>query len=227
MRIYLNFKEALSEMKRDLVEMGVRTHPRTYQDRVVKDNPNFDTLEINNYIYTVTHPSFKDLRPTQPWAEEEFRERISGNSLNPGEAWKKREKLWSQFLGVDGKFSYTYSERLSLCSQIGRVIDHIKKDPDSRQLYISIWKTEVDIARIGGWARVPCTLGYYFKMIQGRLDMTYLQRSADFVTHLENDIFLSFYLQSYIASVAEVLVGNYCHWIGSLHIFKKDGEGVF
>ena len=226
MRIYLNFKEALSEMKRDLVEMGIITHSRTYQDKRVAEDSNFDTLEINNYIYTVTHPSFKDLKPTQPWANLESEERISGDSVNPGEAYKERPEVWNQFLEGDNKFSYTYSERLGDYFQIGHIIDGIKRDPDSRQLYIAIWNPK-DVVRIGIRIRIPCSLGYYFKMVQGRLDMTYLQRSADFVTHLENDIYLSFSLQKYIAARAEVLVGNYCHWIGSLHIFKKDSEGVF
>lgn len=226
MRIYLNFREAKSEMKRDLVEMGIITHPKTYQDKNVEGNSDFDTLEINNYIYTVTHPSFKDLNPTQPWANSEFEERIAGNFVNPGEAYKNRSEVWNQFLEEDGKFSYTYSERLDDYSQIGHIIDGIKRDPDSRQLYIAIWSPK-DIVRIGIRIRIPCSLGYYFKMVQGRLDMTYLQRSADFITHLENDIYLSFSLQKYIAARAEVLVGNYCHWIGSLHIFNKDCKGVF
>jgi len=226
MRIYQNFKEALSEIKRDLVEMGVKTHSITYQDKIVGDDPEFETLEINNYIYTVTQPKFGDLNPTQPWVEEEFLERISGNSVNPGHAYKKRPGVWVQFLEENGRFSYTYSERLDLHHQIEHVVDRIRIDPDSRQLYIAIWNPR-DVTFIGREIRVPCSLGYYFKMVQGRLDMTYLQRSADFVTHLENDVFLSYYLQSYIATAAEVLVGNYCHWIGSLHIFKKDGEGVF
>ena len=226
MRIYQNFKEALSEIKRDLVEMGVRTHPRTYQDKVVEDDPGFDTMEINNYIYTVTNPKFKDLNPTQPWADEELLERVSGNSVNPGEAYKKRPKVWEQFLEEDGRFSYTYSERLDFHHQVEHIADRIRIDRDSRQLYIAIWNPK-DVTFIGKGVRDPCSLGYYFKMVQGKLDMTYLQRSADFVTHLENDIFLSYYIQSYIATAAEVLIGNYCHWIGSLHIFKKDGKGVF
>ena len=226
MRMYLNFKEALSEIKRDLVEMGIRTHSKTYQDKLIEGDSEFETLEVNNYIYTVTHPSFRDLSPTQPWADEEFRERISGNHVNPGEAWKKRKDIWRQFLEEDGKFSYTYSERLDMYFQIEHIIDRIKKDNDSRQLYIAIW-TPRDITSMGIQIRIPCTLGYYFKMVQGRLNMTYLQRSADFVTHLENDIYLSYNLQAYIASAAEVLGGNYSHWIGSLHMFKKDAKGVF
>ena len=229
MRIYKNFKEALSEIKRDLVETGVKVHPKTYQDKNVENDPDFEAWEIANYVYTVTKPKPRDLKPTQPWADLEFEERLSegmGEGVNPGEAYKRRREVWDQFLN-QGKFAYTYSERLSLCNQIYRIVERIKEDPDSRQLYISIWQVVPDITRIGGWARVPCSLGYFFKMNQDKLDITYLQRSADFVTHLENDIYLAHLLQVYVSGRAEVPVGNFTHWIGSLHIFKKDGKGVF
>lgn len=227
MRIYQNFKEALSEMKRDLAEMGITTHPKSYQDRLIKGNVNFATKEITNYIYTVSRPKLSELKPTQPWADAEFSERVSGESVNPGHAYKERLEVWEQFLDLTGRFSYTYSERLDLHYQVARVADRIREDPDSRQLYVSIWQTNLDITQIGGRARVPCSLGYYFKVVQGKLDMTYLQRSADFVTHLENDIYLAYYFQSYMATRTELLPGNFTHWIGSLHIFQKDIEGVF
>lgn len=226
MRIYLNFKEALSEIKRDLTEMGVITHSKTYQDKNIADSIDFTTLELNNYIYTVSHPKLFNLKATQPWADEEFSERVSGESMNPGHAYKKRSEVWIQFLNEGGRFSYTYSERLDLYSQIEHVVEGIKKDWDSRQLYITIWQP-LDVTKIGAEIRIPCSLGYYFKMVQGKLDMTYLQRSADFITHLENDIYLAFYLQSHVATAADVSVGNFTHWIGSLHIFQKDIKGVF
>jgi thymidylate synthase len=226
MRIYQNFKEALSEIKRDLAEMGIITHSKSYQDRIIKNNINFQTREITNYIYTVGRPKLNDLKPTQPWADAEFSERVSGESVNPGQAYKYRNEVWFQFLDVRGQFSYTYSERLDLCDQVSRVVDRIREDQDSRQLYLSVWQT-ADVTRIGGQARVPCSLGYYFKVTQGRLDMTYLQRSADFVTHLENDIYLAYYLQTYMATRTELLSGNFTHWIGSLHIFQKDCKEIF
>lgn len=226
MRIYQNFGEALSEIKRDLAELGIKTHSRTYQDKNIADDPEFTTLELNNYIYTVSHPRLSNLNPTQPWANVEFFERVSDKSMNPGLAHRERPEVWDQFLEEDGKFSYTYSERLGDYFQIGHIIDGIRRDPDSRQLYITIWNPK-DVVRIGAEIRIPCSLGYYFKMVQGKLDMTYLQRSADFVTHLENDIYLAFCLQRHIAIAADVLPGNFTHWIGSLHIFKKDVGGVF
>ena len=49
-RIYNKFDEALSEIGRDLAEMGISVHPKTWQDKDVSDNPDFETKELQNYI---------------------------------------------------------------------------------------------------------------------------------------------------------------------------------
>ena len=204
MRIYKNFKEALPEIKRDLAEMGIKCWPKTYQDKQVGDNPDFETLELSNYIYTVVNPNVADLEPTQPWADAEWIERkfgIIGHPVNPGEAYKLRPEVWKEFIGKNGKFAYTYSDRLSWFKQVNRVIARLKEDKDSRQLYIGVWSQE-DNTKLGGVSRVPCSLGYLLQCRKDHLNITYLQRSADFATHLVNDIYLAFKLQDFIAVVA-------------------------
>ncbi len=229
MRIYNRFTEALPEIKRDLVEMGIRCHPQTYQDKDVRANPDFDTLELQNYIYTVVNPMAVDLTPTQPWADEEFKERImgiDGYPVNPGSAWLLRKEIWEQFLDENERFAYTYSERLNLFDQVNNVVERLRDDSDSRQLFISIW-TQKDVTKLGGISRVPCSLGYQFQYRKNQLHITYLQRSADFVTHFVNDVYLAHRLQVFVAREISVPVGTFTHWIGSLHIFRKDSQGVF
>jgi len=230
MRIYRNFKEALAEIKRDLAEMGIHVHPQTYQDQFVGDNPDFETLELQNYIYTVTHPTNDDLEPTQPWAEAEWGERCIGingkGCINPGTAWQLRKDVWEQFIQPNGKFAYTYCERFGLFEQVLRVIDRLQKDPSSRQLFIGMWNAS-DSTKLGGISRVPCSLGYYVQCRRNALHLTYLQRSADFVTHFVNDVYLAYSLQYFIADRVQMDIGTFTHWIGSLHIFAKDTKGVF
>ena len=226
MRIYSNFPEALNEIKRDLAEMGIRIHTRTYQDKFIGDDPDFETLEIQNYAYTVTQPKLTDLNPTQPWADAEFMERLSGKPQNPGEAWKLRREVWDDFLDQDGQFGYTYSERLAEYGQVNRIVKALDNDPLSRQAFISVWQPS-DVQYLGGISRVPCTLGYLLQIRQDQLNLTYLQRSCDFATHMQNDIYLAHKLQVTVAEMLNVPVGLYSHWFGSLHIFKKDVKGVF
>lgn len=225
MRFYKDFKEALSEIKRDLAEMGIEVHPKTYQDKYIADDPNFATLELQNYVYTVLHPNPDDLGPVQPWADMEFEERISGIKYNPGNSWKKRLDVWEQFLESDGRFAYTYPERMA--HQLDIIADEAEDNPDSRQLYMGIWDPNKDIYRLGGLSRVPCSLGYLFQIRGGILNVTYFMRSMDYVTHMENDMYLAHMLQRWMANRIGVPEGRFTHFVASLHIFKKDVKGVF
>lgn len=226
MRIFTRFPEAFAEIKRDLAEMGTKVHPQTMQDKDVSGDTSFDTLELQNYNYTVLEPFFKDLNPTRPWVDAEWKERlegIEGRSLNPGEAYKLREEIWSEFLH-NGRFAYTYSERLQF--QVMDIIERLKKDPESRQLYIGMWSNDFDTNRLGSM-RVPCSLGWHFMVRRGKLHMTYFMRSCDLITHFHNDVYLSLKLQDYVAIQTGIPLGNFTHFISSLHVFQKDVVGVF
>jgi thymidylate synthase len=225
MRIYQNFNIAMNEIKRDLAEMGINVHPQTMQDKYVADDPNYATKELQNYVYTVTDAvNYLDqLYVTQPWADEEFLERINCTLKNPGDAYKHREGVWNEFLH-DGKFAYTYGERIGY--NLEKVIKEIKLHPDSRQLYLSIWDRD-DVNNLGGGSRVPCSLGYLFQVREGRLHLTYFMRSCDLATHMQNDIYLATKLMDFVAGRTGYQPGNFTHFIGSLHIYKKDIEGVF
>ena len=76
-------------------------------------------------------------------------------------------------------------------------------------------------------ARVPCSLGYYLQFRHGKLNITYLQRSCDFVTHYENDVWLAVQFLRHIAKEVGMESGHFSHWIGSLHVFQKDVADVF
>ena len=81
MRIYMNWQEAYEEIKRDLAEMGIRVCPKTMQDKIVEGNEDYTTMELQNYCYTILNARSEDVKPSsiQPWADEEFKERINVN----------------------------------------------------------------------------------------------------------------------------------------------------
>lgn len=224
MRFYKDFEEALNEIKRDLAELSIRVHPQTMQDKYVADDPSYDTRELQNYIYTVLDPQLEDLSPTQPWAGLEWEERMNVRGVNPGTAWQRRKEVWEEFIEPSGGFAYTYSERLQTAPLhiIAELIEH----PESRQLFLAIWGRK-DLWNVGSEHRIPCSIGYWFLNRQGRLDMTYLQRSSDYATHLQNDLYLATKMLQFIAREAKIKPGHLIHWVGSLHVYQKDVEGVF
>lgn len=229
MRIYKSFPEAKNEIARDLNELGLDVHTDTYQDKFIGDKPEFATKELPNYLYMVLDPDFTQVEGIHSeWVEQEWQDRLIG-SLNPGNAWKTRPEVWEQFLEKDerghNRFSYTYSERMG-GKHIQHIIEELKRHSQSRQLYLSVWKQNTDEERLGN-RRVPCSLGYHFLYRQEKLHITYSMRSCDFVTHYPNDICLAAILLHHVAEKAKLEVGTFTHFVGSLHVFAKDVEGVF
>lgn len=223
-RIYNTWQEAYPEIKRDVSENGCKVHTKTYQNKQIEKNPLFDSRELTFYSWTLHNPKSSDITGvTQPWADLEFQERISPEDLNPGEAWKSRSEVWSEFL-EDGKMSYTYNMRYHRNDQLNKLIKCLKNDINSRQAYLAMWDPNEDPDKTGGSGRCPCSLGYHFLFRDGKLFMHYMMRSCDLYTHFCNDVYLSIKLQEYVADQLGVPVGDFTHTIDSLHAFKKDIE---
>jgi thymidylate synthase len=228
MRIYMNWKEAYEEVKRDLAEMGIIVHPKSMQDKVVEGNEDYATRELQNYCYTILNAKSSDVEGViQPWADMEFTERVDyhGN-VNPGEAYKTRPEVWNEYMH-NGKFAYTYNERFYRNEQLPKIIDRLREDHDSRQLWLSVWDCNEDPDKLGGISRVPCSLGYNFQFREGKLNIHYVMRSCDFNTHFPNDVYLAIKLLEYVADRCEMKVGNFTHTMFSLHVYKKDVSDVF
>lgn len=231
MRLYIKADEAFEEIKRDLAEMGIWVRPKTMQDKNIEGNPEYETTELQNYCYTILNAKSSDIpNVTQPWADAEFLERITkpenGKFINPGEAWKLRENVWGEFFH-NGKFGYSYNELIWNNDQFTKIVNRLKEDPDSRQLWISLWDPTRDPDLLGGVSRVPCSLGYGFQVREGKLNMHYVMRSCDFSTHFANDVYLAIKLLEYVAEITGYEVGNFTHTIFSLHVYRKDLKEVF
>lgn len=225
MRFYRSFPEAINEIRREIKEMGVMIHTKSVQNKDISLDADYETLEVTDYIYKVMNPQYKEIPLKDPdWCQLEFMERIGGKPLNPGEAWKLRRPYWEQFLNEAKKFDYAYPERMA--SQLTDVIDALKADRMTRRAYLPIFDAQEDIQN-DFTTRIPCSLGYWFNYRQGKLHMTYMLRSSDFSEHFNNDIYLANRLQCYVAEQTGLEPGNFCHWIGSLHVFAKDVKGVF
>jgi thymidylate synthase len=234
MRFYANFIEAQNEIKRDLKELGVRVHPDTMQHFDIKNDPDFDTLELENYMYAVGDPDYRDIEGVhEEWVEQEWKDRLNGG-LNPGHAWKKRKELWLPLMEFNddwararekGKFAYAYSERMG-GNHIRKAIEELEVHPNSRQIWIPVWQQKLDEDRRGK-RRVPCSLGYFVMQRNGKVNLTYVMRSCDFSTHYPNDAALAVMLQEYIAHHLDAPMGTFTHIIFSLHVYQLNVKDVF
>ena len=234
MRVYIKPLEMIKEVERDLFEMGTRYQTATVQDKLVADNPKFQTIELMGYGYCLTQwnegtlremLTYAGVRNRSEWAIEEIDERLGLNrnslNLNPGKAWTIEADFWKPFLR-DGKFAYSYAERWQW--QIPYIIDELTLRPNTRQAVLTMYDQSKDLMNWGGRDRVPCSLTYHFMIREGRLNLIYQQRSCDFVNFLAPDVYFAIGLLDFVAGAINVDSGQFIHNINSLHAFRGDLE---
>ena len=238
MRIYGNLKEAYKETERELVEMGVLVHPQTMQDKDIRSDDKFITKELQGYCYMITgemqHVAIsidaEKLGVNMEFIDKEIAERLCSDWVNPGGAYLTRKDIWLEFLHK-GKFAYTYNERLR--DQVQQILYQLQKNPNTRQAVITFYDRHEDLANMGGIKRIPCSM-YYQLLRRPRkgkeeLDLIYTMRSCDLYTHMLYDMMLAMKFQIYMSHLLNIKIGNFTHFIGSLHAYKKDYDtkGVF
>ena len=121
----------------------------------------------------------------------------------------------------DGKTvpsSYGHRIRfLDNTNQIEHIIDHLKKDPNSRRAVIHIHK--VGDTRI---RYAPCINSLHFLIRNGALECQTLWRSENALTILPTNLFEFTLFQELIASELGIPVGKYVHTVSSLHYYLDD-----
>lgn len=234
MRIYQDALEMIKEVERDLAEMGIRYQSYSVQDKIVKDDPDYETLELMGYAYKLQAKNgefeklhemlnYKKDKIFTDWVIAEIFERLDA-AQNPGSAWLHRASFWKQFLR-NGKFAYSYAERWN--EQLRYVIPELAENPRTRQAIITMYDRHQDMMNWRGLDRVPCSLTYQFLIREGKLHCVYSMRSCDFIKFFQSDVFCTIYLMDFIADKIDIELGSFTHFLGSLHAFKKDLEGVF
>lgn len=243
MRVYDNCKELMSEMGRNLGEMGSIVKPKSYQNKNIEGNDDFITKELicEQYcLVAMPDPEYLFAFDNQSieWTKAELSERLDEKNwpVNPGKAWELRKDLWEQFLNEGDEFDYTYNERIwhnsnvidGLRGNMGLIIGELRRNPDTRQAVLMI-HSPYDTQFIGGERRIPCSMYYDFLIRKNgkgedQLNICYHMRSCDYATHFGNDIWLAWKLMEFVANEVGVKPGYLYHTIDSIHCYKKDWD---
>jgi thymidylate synthase len=112
------------------------------------------------------------------------------------------------------KGSVRYMDQLESC------IQRLKQDPGSRQAVIMILNPGNDLME--KTKDVPCNDLLQFFIRNNKLHMSCYVRSNDLKWGFPYDIFHWTMLQELFASILNVELGEYHHFVGSLHIYNKD-----
>jgi len=106
--------------------------------------------------------------------------------------------------------------------QLSYVLDQIRDNPDSRRLILSGWNP-MEAERV---ALPPCHTLFQFYVSGGRLSCQLYQRSADVFLGVPFNIASYALLTMMIASVSDLVPGEFIHTFGDVHLYSNHLEQV-
>ncbi|WP_024303810.1 thymidylate synthase [Pseudogulbenkiania sp. MAI-1] len=104
--------------------------------------------------------------------------------------------------------------------QIAKVVEMIRKNPDSRRLIVSAWNP----ALVDKMALPPCHALFQFYVADGRLSCQLYQRSADIFLGVPFNIASYALLTMMVAQVCGLKPGEFVHTLGDAHLYLNHLE---
>jgi len=104
--------------------------------------------------------------------------------------------------------------------QIAKVVEMIRKTPDSRRLIVSAW----NVADIDSMKLPPCHAFFQFYVADGKLSCQLYQRSADIFLGVPFNIASYALLTMMVAQVCNLQVGEFIHTLGDAHLYTNHLE---
>lgn len=117
----------------------------------------------------------------------------------------------------DGLHDGAYGPKIM--AQIRYVIETLKKDPDSRQAIISLWRENPRPSK-----DVPCTSLFQFMIRDGKLNLYVTMRSNDIIFGNNYDVPSFALIQNVVASCLGIPLGKLFHTANSLHLYEMHFE---
>ena len=99
--------------------------------------------------------------------------------------------------------------------QIARVVEGLKRDPDSRRHIVSSW----NVGELDMMALSPCHCLFQFYVAEGRLSCQLYQRSADVFLGVPFNIASYALLTEIVAQVTGLKLGGFVHTFGDAHLY--------
>jgi thymidylate synthase len=117
------------------------------------------------------------------------------------------------------KINFFNMKKIPQVDQLLHCYLSLKSDPDSRQAVVSLWNPLIDYV-VHETKDRPCNTTIYFKIRNGKLNMTVSNRSNDIHLGLYGVNFVQFaHIQEFMAASLNVGIGTYTHLSDSLHVY--------
>jgi thymidylate synthase len=133
--------------------------------------------------------------------------------------------IWNEWADENGNLGRVYGAQWrdwrtpkgGSIDQIARVIDQIRRKPDSRRHIVTAWNP----AEVEAMALPPCHALFQFFVLDGELSCQLYQRSADLFLGVPFNIASYSLLTCMIAQVCGLKPGDFVHTFGDLHLYDN------
>jgi len=136
--------------------------------------------------------------------------------------------IWDEWADAEGNLGPVYGYQWRSwpapdgrhIDQVSRVVEDIRKNPDSRRLIVSAW----NVADLDRMALQPCHAFFQFYVAGGRLSCQLYQRSADFFLGVPFNVASYALLTLMVAQVTGLKPGDFVHTFGDAHLYLNHLE---
>jgi len=133
--------------------------------------------------------------------------------------------IWDEWADTEGELGRVYGAQWCdwrtadgrSINQIERVVEQIKRDPQSRRLLVSAW----NVGELNQMALPPCHVLFQFFVQEGELSCQLYQRSADLFLGVPFNIASYALLTMMVAQVCDLKPGTFVHTFGDLHLYAN------
>jgi thymidylate synthase len=134
-------------------------------------------------------------------------------------------KIWDEWADEKGDLGHVYGYQWrnwptpdgKHIDQIKRVVEQLKKNPNSRRIIVSAW----NVGEIETMALPPCHTFFQFYVANNKLSCQLYQRSADIFLGVPFNIASYALLTMMMAQVCNLEVGEFVHTLGDAHIYSN------
>ena len=134
-------------------------------------------------------------------------------------------RIWDEWADENGDLGpvYGYQWRSwpapngESIDQISKLIEMIRRNPDSRRLIVSAWNP----ALVDQMALPPCHCLFQFYVADGRLSCQLYQRSADVFLGVPFNIASYALLTAMMAEATGLQPGEFVHTLGDAHLYRN------
>lgn len=131
--------------------------------------------------------------------------------------------IWDEWADANGELGPVYGRQWRAwqaadgrqIDQIARVIDQLRRDPDSRRIIVSAW----NVGELEKMALAPCHAFFQFHVADGRLSCQVYQRSCDIFLGVPFNIASYALLTHILAQQSDLALGELIWTGGDCHLY--------